>query len=240
CGQVRTDCINKAIGKFDGGTKGYAGSCFGKLEIKNDFCTGGANDGEHCEVASECPGGSCTHGCTTAGDQGALETKVDNFVTDLLCELGYGNYGVGCVATATPTPTKTTTPTPTVTATPTLTATKTATATPVLTATPTKTATPTITVTPTPTKTATLTPTPGPTSTPSCGNGMIESGEDCDPPGSQCPNAATGILCSGTCQCACPGTIEFTGTSTGGVLDTGWTGIAHDATVISDGTTTVK
>src|SRR6185295_12444041 len=202
CGQVRTDCINKAIGKFDGGTKGYAGSCFGKLEIKNDFCTGGANDGEHCEVASECPGGSCTHGCTTAGDQGALETKVDNFVTDLLCELGYGNYGVGCVATATPTPTKTSTPVVT------------------------------------PTKTATVTP--GPTSTPSCGNGMIEAGENCDPPGSQCPNAATGILCSGTCQCACPGTIEFTGTSTGGVLDTGWTGIAHDATVISDGTTTVK
>src|SRR6185295_562146 len=52
-------------------------------------------------------------------------------------------------------------------------------------------------------------------------------------------NAATGILCDGSCQCACPGTVEFTGTSTGGVLDTGWTGIAHDSTVISDGTVTV-
>jgi len=72
-----------------------------------------------------------------------------------------------------------------------------------------------------------------------CGDGRVELGEDCDPPGSQCPNAATGIKCSASCTCACPNTIEFTGTSTGGVLDTGWTGIAHDSTVISDGTVTV-
>ncbi|MGH7894521.1 MAG: hypothetical protein ACREQL_07625, partial [Candidatus Binatia bacterium] len=77
------------------------------------------------------------------------------------------------------------------------------------------------------------------TPTPGCGNSIIDAGEDCDPPGSQCPNAATGILCDGTCQCACPGAVEFTGTSTGGILDTGWTGIAHDATVVSEGTVTV-
>jgi hypothetical protein len=37
----------------------------------------------------------------------------------------------------------------------------------------------------------------------------------------------------------CPTKITFTGTSTNGVLDTGWTGAGHDATVISDGTVTV-
>jgi hypothetical protein len=110
--------------------------------------------------------------------------------------------------------------------------------------TPTPTVTPTVTPTPTDTPTPTATPTPTVTQTPcgppnTCGNCVFEPGEDCDPPGSQCPNAATGILCSGTCQCACPSTIEFTATSTDGVLDTGWTGVAHDATVMSDGTITV-
>jgi hypothetical protein len=38
---------------------------------------------------------------------------------------------------------------------------------------------------------------------------------------------------------ACPTQIQFTGTSTDGVLDTGWTGNGHDATVISKGTVTV-
>jgi hypothetical protein len=68
---------------------------------------------------------------------------------------------------------------------------------------------------------------------------MIDPGEDCDTPGAQCPNTATGILCDASCQCPCPGAVEFTGTSTNGVLDTGWTGLGHNATVISDGTATV-
>jgi hypothetical protein len=38
---------------------------------------------------------------------------------------------------------------------------------------------------------------------------------------------------------ACPTLGDFTGTSRGGVLDTGWTGIAHDASTISGGKVTV-
>ena len=39
---------------------------------------------------------------------------------------------------------------------------------------------------------------------------------------------------------ACPTEIQFTGTSTDGVLDTGWTGQGHDATTITKGTVTVS
>ena len=38
---------------------------------------------------------------------------------------------------------------------------------------------------------------------------------------------------------SCPTEIQFTGTSTNGVLDTGWNGNGHDSTVISKGTVTV-
>ncbi len=38
---------------------------------------------------------------------------------------------------------------------------------------------------------------------------------------------------------SCPTKIEFVGTSTDGILDTGWTGNGHDATVISNGKVTV-
>ncbi|HEY2387154.1 MAG TPA: hypothetical protein VGK30_09345 [Candidatus Binatia bacterium] len=38
----------------------------------------------------------------------------------------------------------------------------------------------------------------------------------------------------------CPSEIQFTGTSTNGVLDTGWTGNGHDATTITNGTVTVS
>jgi hypothetical protein len=37
----------------------------------------------------------------------------------------------------------------------------------------------------------------------------------------------------------CPSKITFTGTSTNAVLDTGWTGLGHRSTVVSDGTATV-
>jgi hypothetical protein len=61
-------CIDKATCKFDGvtgcvppgnATKG----CFAKLEAKG--------------------------GCITTSDSSALENKVDAFVQDVLCELGY-------------------------------------------------------------------------------------------------------------------------------------------------------
>src|SRR6266404_790370 len=43
-----------------------------------------------------------------------------------------------------------------------------------------------------------------------------------------------------TNQAACGTQIDFVGTSTDGILDTGWTGFAHDSTVISDGHVTVN
>src|SRR5882724_2369678 len=278
-GQVFTDCVNKAKAKFDGGTKGFAGSCFGKLEGKYDFCVGGANDGEICNANSACPGGSCTIGCLTNGDLSAMETKVDNYIADVESELNPGdapppnvvnlcasakkkcvlkkgdgllkchikcekdaaNCGqimTDCLAKAkakfdggtkgfagscfgkaeakypgAPPPGCLTTGD--------------------LADLEDKVDNYVDDVV------CDLDPSAGTCNAAVCGNSMVETGEDCDPPGSQCPNAATGIMCSASCQCACPGTVEFTGTSTGGVLDTGWTGIAHDATVISDGTVTV-
>jgi hypothetical protein len=71
-------------------------------------------------------------------------------------------------------------------------------------------------------------------------------GEDCDPNGgtaTSCQavaNTSAAFTCSPTCQCACPTFVKFTGVAgTIGVLDSGWTGQGHDATVISDGTVTV-
>jgi hypothetical protein len=117
------------------------------------------------------------------------------------------------------------------------------------TATPTLTVTPTPTFTASPTKTATPTPTftasPTPTimATPNCGDGVIASpAEACDPPGSAtCPGSGALATCSASCQCACPGTLEFEGdaTSSDTLLDTGWTGIAHDSPIISDGKLTL-
>jgi cysteine-rich repeat protein len=81
--------------------------------------------------------------------------------------------GPSVTTTMTPLPTFTATPSPTVTATVTITVAPTMTPMPTLTATRTATATPTVT------PTATRTPTPTPTG-PLCGNGITESGEDCD------------------------------------------------------------
>ncbi len=148
-------------------------------------------------------------------------------------------------ATATPTLTATATATPTVTATATLTATPTRTATPTVTTTPTITVTATQSGTPTVTATPTRTGTPTPTvtSTPAlCGNGVLDPGEDCDlSAGATCANTSntgTGFTCN-SCQCACPAFVEFTGTSTLGILDTGWTGNGHDSTIVNNGTITV-
>jgi len=59
-------CVQKAIDKFDGGTKGIAYSCFGKIEAKNDGP------------------------CLTFGDLTAEEAKVDAFVLDVVQELDPG------------------------------------------------------------------------------------------------------------------------------------------------------
>jgi hypothetical protein len=53
-------------------------------------------------------------------------------------------------------------------------------------------------------------------------------------------NTGPGFTCNAsTCQCACPTEIEFEGNTLTGILDTGWTGQGHDATVVSDGKVTV-
>jgi hypothetical protein len=69
--------------------------------------------------------------------------------------------------------------------------------TPTPTESPTPEATPTATLTVTPTPEVTQTPAPVPTATPACGNGSVEGGETCDPPGSlQPPN---GNACRADC-----------------------------------------
>jgi len=110
--------------------------------------------------------------------------------------------------------------------------------------------TPSVTATPVLTATPTATPTPIPTVTqtppPNCGNGMIEAGEgeSCDPPGSStCANSGNGLeVCSATCTCPCPSRVDFEGNATDAVteLDAGWTGIAHDSKIVSEGKVTVQ
>src|SRR5258706_454286 len=85
-------CTQKAKDKFDGGLTPAKG-CFAKLEAKTP------------------------PPCLTTSDTGALELKVDAFVQDVLCELGYTTQPAPCPPTPTPTPTATLTPTPTPTAT---------------------------------------------------------------------------------------------------------------------------
>ncbi len=95
--------------------------------------------------------------------------------------------------------------------------------------TPTPTTSPTPSVSPTPTTTATETSTPGPTETATETPTSTAATDTPTPTATSTPGADT-----------CPTLITFTGTSTNGVLDTGWTGNGHDATVISDGTVTVS
>ncbi len=111
---------------------------------------------------------------------------------------------------------------------------------------PTPTPTPTVTATPTPTVTATQGPVT-PTATPNCGDGVLAAGELCDPtapaPGDVCPNSGNGLeTCSMACTCACPSRVDFEGDATDPLseLDPGWTGIAHDARIVSNGKVTVQ
>ena len=127
-------------------------------------------------------------GRTNACAVGTLVRQTIPRIDEVLALVGQSLDDASC-----PGPPPTLTPTPLPTATPTATATAIATATgPTRTPrpgeTPTATATPTATPTPTPTATATTTPTatrtrtprPTPTATPFCGNGQVESDEECD------------------------------------------------------------
>ena len=52
----------------------------------------------------------------------------------------------------------------------------------------------------TPTATPTATPTPTPTPTPFCGNGILESPEECDPPQATSPQCGS-LTCNSDCTC---------------------------------------
>ena len=95
-----------------------------------------------------------------------------------------------------------------------------------------------------PTRTSSGGKTPVPTTTPveggpteTAGPGAtVTPGGPTETPGP----GATPTSTPGGGGASCPTQITFTGTSTNGVLDTGWTGQGHDSTVISDGTVTVS
>ncbi len=110
--------------------------------------------------------------------------------------------------------------------------------------------TPTPTATPTSTPSSTLTPTPvgatptaTPTPNPFCNNNVDDPGEACDPTTSPAGWAVCGadFTCTASCTCGCPTRIHFAGdpSDPATILDTGWTGIAHRAPVISNGDVTI-
>ena len=93
--------------------------------------------------------------------------------------------------------------------------------------TPTPTPTPTVTVTATPTITATPTPTVTSTPPPSCGDAVLDPGEECDGTAGPCPGVCAPPSLGGD-ACTCPvGSFDLSARSDAD-LDTGWTGIAHD------------
>ena len=210
---------------------------------------------EHCEKRGGTVVSSC---CETCGPQ-PTATPDEPVATATPFEPVETATPVIPVETATPVePVPTETPGPGATATQTAAPTATpeepvATATegPVATATPdepvaTATEGPVATDTPAPT----VTPVPEPTSTGGaalCGNSVVDTGEQCDPPGQNgCATFGNGSgngleTCSVGCTCACPTRVQFTGDATApeSILDTGWTGIAHRAPIISGGTVTV-
>jgi len=181
---------------------------------------------------STCPAvAGCGAPVTAVASLTACVGCVTEFKVDCAVPLAVPTFAPYPAACTSPQPTATTTatgspPPPTTTPTPS----------------PTLTGTPTKTTTPTPTFTASPTPTTSPT--PNCGDGVVAApAESCDPPGSAtCPNAGNGLeTCGATCRCACPGAIEFEGNaaSPDSLLDTGWTGISHDASIIGDGVLTL-
>ena len=48
------------------------------------------------------------------------------------------------------------------------------------------------------------------TSNERCGNGHLDPGEQCDPPGSSCGSAAGAFVCDQSCQCRTPPTTTIT------------------------------
>jgi hypothetical protein len=77
---------------------------------------------------------------------------------------------------------------------------------------------------------------------------VVDVGEDCDAsagPAGTCANASNtsaSFTCSGSCECACPTQVTFSGdaTSTDSILDTGWTGLGHRAPIIANGDVTIS
>lgn len=75
-----------------------------------------------------------------------------------------------------------------------------------------------------------------------CGNGVSEPAEPCDASvGSLLWNACGPEFECHDCNCTCPTTVTFTpdASAPARVLDTGWTGIAHRARVLTDETVTL-
>jgi hypothetical protein len=72
----------------------------------------------------------------------------------------------------------------------------------------------------------------------------VNGTEQCDTaaPAPQCPNAGGDLqICAVGCVCPCPGTVAFSGDAEApeSILDTGFTGIAHRAPIITNGDVTI-
>jgi len=171
CGVLPTDVLRGASGI------GYAA-------IDQRCAALGADPATDGDAMARCV--TRAYGCAGSDIVRQALPLVDSELARVGLALGNDAFCAVPTPTATPTPvlTSTRTPTPTRTATPTLSPTSTPTFTTVPTRTATPTAVPGATETPVPTVTATPDepPTPGPTATPNldCGNGILESGEQCD------------------------------------------------------------
>ena len=171
------------------------------------------DDGDTC-TADVCAAGVCTHPNNNTCPTPTLTPTPTVTATPTITATATDTVTPTPTVTVTTTPlpgqTATLTPTPTVTATPTRTAT--ATPTPTFTI-PLPTFTlplPTATHTPTPTRTATPTftvPAPTATRTPGCGNGVLDPGETCDPPGS--PAGPNGNICRPDCTVCGDGVVQM-------------------------------
>jgi hypothetical protein len=77
---------------------------------------------------------------------------------------------------------------------------------------------------------------------PTCGNGALDAGEDCDAsapaPDDACPSDTP---CSPTCTCACPARFELVADASDpdSRIDAGWTGFVHEGLFLSDAKVTL-
>jgi len=172
-------------------------------EFSPSVCGNGTlTAGEQCDDGNLINGDGCNSRCVTEPSPTSCEDGVPCNGVERCDDLGVcqpappGDPSI-CTPTPSVTPTFTATATPTITVTPSHTPTQT----PTVTDTPTHTPTSTPTITPTDTPTITLTPTDTPTPTPMCGNGIPESGEQCDD-----DNMVDDDCCSNACVAAASGT----------------------------------